>query len=111
LFWCPTRAWKDSALRQRIDRIRYLPNARVMASIDLDARVIRSVPSLIRDGWKLLFSNPGILANSQGYPEDLFGVPFELCVKTWRADHGKDPCLICARGCFQERNVHLKWHR
>lgn len=111
LFLCPTRAWKDSMLRKRIDRIRYLPNARVMASIDLDAKVKRAVPSLIADRWSLLFSNPGILANSQGYPDDLFGVPFELCAKTWYADHGKDPCLHCRRGCFSEYNVHLKWHR
>ena len=111
LWWIPTRAWKDTLLRQRIDKIRELPNARVMASIDVDYMTRKAVPSLLSDGWKLLFSSPGKQANTPGFPESMFGVPFALCEKTWNADHIKDVCLHCARGCFNRENTHLHWHK
>jgi hypothetical protein len=55
-FFCYTRAWQDAEVKQVIDSIAELPNARVWYSCDRDTGLPSVVPSRVRLCWLMTHS-------------------------------------------------------
>lgn len=103
LFWIPTRAWRNPALRAEIEqKVMVLDNARVLASLD-PSNDNWEKAQIIEAGWSTMF----------------FGDDNETdgrikCKKTW--EHELEACQTCEEGCFQARygydqvHVHLAMH-
>jgi hypothetical protein len=99
LFWIPTRAWRDDALRALVQTVLFrIPNIRLCASLD-PTNTPGEIDSLKQDGWSTLYF--GDNADTAGRM---------LCPKTW--EHAKGACATCANGCFSAArvDVHLKKH-
>ena len=107
-FWIPTRAWQNPILRAMIEtRIRVLPNARIVASMDV-TNTMEQWESLAVTNWSTM---------SFGCNEATvtpLGDRMFKCPKTFQHINGH--CSICKAGCFKadqaDRPVHvlLKQH-
>ena len=110
LFWIPTRAWRSPIIRLAINsKVRSLPNARVMASMD-PTNSVEDWEALALDGWSTMaFGENKATVTPQG--KKLF-----KCPKTFGhikgACGGADGKPACKNGCFADRqvNVLLKQH-
>lgn len=99
LFWIPTRAWRNPALRSEIvQRLFPLANIRLCASLD-PSNSQDEIDSLKAEGWSTLY-----------YGDDSATEGRIKCQKTW--NHEKGACATCVVGCFsQDRtDVHLRKH-
>jgi len=96
LFWLPTRAWRDRAMKAAIEQKLFkIKNLRVQASLD-PSNSIFEINQLIVDGWStMFFGNDG-------------RSPIEnsiKCKKTWDKKHSY--CPQCKKGCFTKKQVHV----
>jgi hypothetical protein len=101
IFWIPTRAWRTKHIGYRfwLNQIRYLPNTRVMASIDPSTSANARAELLVL-GWSTMYF---------GDNDNTIGRT--LCPKTWFKASGIK-CSTCQDGCFSKDrvDVHLKKH-
>ena len=105
LFWIPTRAWRSPMIRLAIDsKVRRLPNARVLASMD-PTNSVEDWEGLQLDGWSTMSFGENRATHTPDMSKRLF-----KCPKTF--SHIKGACAVCKRGCFSDKqvNVHLKQH-
>ena len=99
-WWIPTRAWRNNNLRTFIEQnLLYLPNVRIMASID-PTNTQEEIESLLADGWSLLY-----YGTDEG-PANING--WAKCPKTFEGIKGH--CAVCNTGCFDYHDVILKRH-
>lgn len=100
-FWIPTRAWRKTALRMKIERgIMLEDNVRIMASID-PSNTERELNTLGR--WRTMF-----FGDNDRHP---LSVSAFKCPKTFQKG-GPVTCKNCEGGCFNPttRHIHLKKH-
>ena len=98
IFWIPTRAWRDNALRLALIGLKTFPNARIMASIDPTTSAFEIV--LLKEmGFSTMY-----------YGDDNATQNRYKCPKTH--NHATGHCAKCIKGCFSKErvDVHLKQH-
>jgi hypothetical protein len=96
IFWIPTRAWRDSAMKLAIEStLMTMGNVRIMASLD-PSNTDDEAMALWQSGWSLIFygNNDEPIAPS---------LPWIKCKKTWNHENGH--CSKCRKGCFQRDQV------
>jgi hypothetical protein len=101
LFWTPTRAWHNSAMRTLISRkLRPINNMRVQASVD-PSDSASDVRSIKRGGWSTMYF--GLDGNDGRRGR-------QLCRKIWFKASG-EKCSTCTL-CFSadQTHVHMKDH-
>jgi hypothetical protein len=102
VWWIPTRAWREPALRSLIEaRVATLPNVVVMASLDpsntdTEWRRLRSA------GWSTIYFGNGEswLRSGRAAWHGPTGDTTVRCPKTWRGIKGENACARCKAGCF-----------
>lgn len=100
LFWIPTRAWRNKALRELIrEEIAPIPNARVQASID-PSNSWAEIYHLHCEGWSTMFFAKDTDGGSVMHPLGDLAIK---CIKTW--EHQIGACRTCDV-CFGERQTH-----
>lgn len=97
-FWIPTRAWRNTAIRNELLRLKSIHNVRLLASLD---------PTNSEDEWCML--------KEQGFSTMYFGDDNNvegryLCPKTHFKLKGV--CTTCLNGCMNPNRVdiHMKKH-
>ena len=108
LIWCPTRAWRDDAMRVRILRDLFpFRNLIVLASTD-PGTTAEEDAALAADGFSTMYFGDDNVSTTPA------GRPWFYCPKTWRKLKGH--CGICKAGCFapstlgRRVDVHLREH-
>jgi hypothetical protein len=105
-WWIPTRAWRNTLLRELIQiELFPIPNIALNASLD-PSNTQEEEDSLIDDGWNIMYFGDDTKYAGKG---EAF-----KCPKTWKKMSGQ--CAVCKAGCFSQTTigkrvtVHLSAH-